>query len=231
MQLKISIAGAVLAALVSTAAGQSCPQDNGATYIDGRGDTYEIACNTSFSGRIDALNIEPNTFSACIDFCSAYTASPGNLECVGVDISAPIGAIIKLVRVNFNDDNQLFIHSLKHDIIKLVRVNFNDDNQLFIHSLKHDVYSNRNTHSLHYCVSEADGSTQNVYFGDVAPGTYCDAAENRIRADNEGNCSPDGSLQCGSDGSTFMVCDQGGLINFGSVAPGTKCENGAIVAA
>ena len=85
MQLKISVAGAVFVALVSRAAGQSCPEDNGATYLEGRGDTYEIACNTSFGGRIDALNVEPNTFGTCIDFCSKYTAYPGNLECVGVE--------------------------------------------------------------------------------------------------------------------------------------------------
>lgn len=67
MLSKVSFAGAAIAALISTAACQSFPTDNGATYINGRGDSYEIACNTSFSGRIDPLNVTPNTFGACID--------------------------------------------------------------------------------------------------------------------------------------------------------------------
>ncbi|KAL9073121.1 MAG: hypothetical protein Q9161_003175 [Pseudevernia consocians] len=79
------------------------------------------------------------------------------------------------------------------------------------------------------CVPSQDG-TEYFYFGSVAPGTYCDTDEERIRADNYGNCSPDGQLFCGADGTTFFICDQGGLISFGPTAAGTECVNGAIVA-
>ena len=53
----------------------------------------------------------------------------------------------------------------------------------------------------------------------------------QIRAVNLGDCSPDGLLVCDDDGSTFMECDQGGLISFGSLAAGTICEDGMIVSA
>lgn len=74
------------------------------------------------------------------------------------------------------------------------------------------------------------GGTQYYYFGSVALGTYCDEDEERIRADNYGNCSPDGQIFCGEGGLTFFRCDQGGLISFGATAPGTECIDGQIVA-
>ncbi len=71
---------------------------------------------------------------------------------------------------------------------------------------------------------------QEVFFGPVADGTYCDESENKIRADNYGDCSPDGQLFCNDGGTTFFECDQGGLIDFGSVAAGTTCVDGHFVA-
>lgn len=79
------------------------------------------------------------------------------------------------------------------------------------------------------CVPTVDG-TEYFYFGSVAPGTYCDEDEERIRADNYGNCSPDGQIFCGEGGLTFFECDQGGLISFGATAAGTECIDGQIVA-
>ena len=52
-----------------------------------------------------------------------------------------------------------------------------------------------------------------------------------VRAQTYGTCSEDGALECGSDGSTFLICDQGAWVNMGSVAAGTSCQNGQIVAA
>ena len=80
------------------------------------------------------------------------------------------------------------------------------------------------------CAPSVTNGTREVFFGSVAAGTYCDTTENRIRADNAGNCSPDGALICSADGNTFFICDQGGKIPFGSVAAGTFCQNGTIVA-
>lgn len=85
-----------------------------------------------------------------------------------------------------------------------------------------------NTFSL--CVPTAAGGTQYFYFGSVAQGTYCDTVEERIRADNYGNCAPDGQIFCGIGGLTFFECDQGGMISFGPTAAGTECINGQIVA-
>ena len=64
--------------------------------------------------------------------------------------------------------------------------------------------------------------------GSVAAGMECD--DGQIIAQNAGPCSPDGSLSCGPNGTTFFLCVYGGLIDMGSVAAGTVCEDGAIVA-
>ena len=80
------------------------------------------------------------------------------------------------------------------------------------------------------CTPGGVNGTREVFFGSVAPGTYCDQGQGRIRAANNGNCQPDGKLQCGPGGNTFFQCDQGGLINIGAVAPGTTCVNGSIMA-
>ena len=45
------------------------------------------------------------------------------------------------------------------------------------------------------------------------------------------SCSDDGALSCGSGGSTFYLCSEGTLVDMGSVAAGTICENGVIGAA
>ena len=79
------------------------------------------------------------------------------------------------------------------------------------------------------CAPGLNGN-QEVFFGSVAFGTYCDESENRIRADNYGNCSPDGQLFCNDAGATFFECDQGELISFGSGAAGTTCVDGTFVA-
>ncbi|CAF9928491.1 hypothetical protein IMSHALPRED_007665 [Imshaugia aleurites] len=79
------------------------------------------------------------------------------------------------------------------------------------------------------CVPTVSG-TEYYYFGSVAQGTYCDESQERIRADNYGDCSPNGQIFCGEDGLTFFECDQGGLISFGATAAGTECIDGQIVA-
>ncbi|OCK85597.1 carbohydrate-binding module family 18 protein [Lepidopterella palustris CBS 459.81] len=43
-----------------------------------------------------------------------------------------------------------------------------------------------------------------------------------------GRCAPDGSIQCNGE-SAFSMCVQGGWVNMGSVAAGTKCVGGTIV--
>ena len=42
------------------------------------------------------------------------------------------------------------------------------------------------------------------------------------------SCSPDGSIVCASDGLHWFMCDQGQLVDMGSVAAGTTCSNGQI---
>lgn len=79
------------------------------------------------------------------------------------------------------------------------------------------------------CAPGPNGN-QEVFFGSVADGTYCDESENKIRANNYGDCSPDGQLFCDISGTAFFECDQGGLIYFGPVAAGTTCVDGTIVA-
>ena len=56
---------------------------------------------------------------------------------------------------------------------------------------------------------------------------------------NKGECSPDGRIFCrdaeddgdeeGKEGRVILVCDQGGLIDLGRMARGTKCVEGRIV--
>ncbi len=87
--------------------------------------------------------------------------------------------------------------------------------------------------SVHSITSGNDPqNTSLVYMGSTAAGTHCSTSfsPNRIRADHEGHCAPDGSLLCSDDGNTFMRCVHGGWINFSGVAAGTTCVNGTIVA-
>jgi hypothetical protein len=41
-------------------------------------------------------------------------------------------------------------------------------------------------------------------------------------------CSPDGSITCAADGLHWSMCDQGALVDMGSVAAGTTCADGKI---
>lgn len=50
-----------------------------------------------------------------------------------------------------------------------------------------------------------------------------------VRARPDGDCSQNGAIKCTQNGQMFEVCDQGGWVNMGSVAAGTRCENGKIV--
>lgn len=64
--------------------------------------------------------------------------------------------------------------------------------------------------------------------GPVAEGTIC--VNGVIGRANSGPCDQDGALICGDGGNTFFLCDHGGLVDMGSVAGGTTCVDGAIVA-
>lgn len=79
-------------------------------------------------------------------------------------------------------------------------------------------------------LSPYNGQTeQYAQQGNVAKGSYRD--DRIVRARPEGACDTDGSLQCTDGGQQFMVCDQGGWVQMGSVAAGTTCKDGKIVAA
>ena len=62
----------------------------------------------------------------------------------------------------------------------------------------------------------------------AASGYYRD--DKYARSQSDGTCSEEGALQCESGGSDFWMCDQGAWIDMGSVAAGTTCEDGQIVA-
>jgi hypothetical protein len=51
------------------------------------------------------------------------------------------------------------------------------------------------------------------------------------RARPLGSCSLDGSVECVGGGSQWAMCDHGGWVNMGPVAPGTVCINGDFVLA
>ena len=51
-----------------------------------------------------------------------------------------------------------------------------------------------------------------------------------VRATPDGYCNQEGALRCTDSGQMFDVCDQGGWVRMGSVAQGTQCQNGQIVA-
>lgn len=68
------------------------------------------------------------------------------------------------------------------------------------------IYCNSyNTFSI--CTPGPNGN-QEVFYGPVAEGTYCDESQNKIRANNYGDCSPDGQLFCDFGGRTFFECDK-----------------------
>ncbi len=61
--------------------------------------------------------------------------------------------------------------------------------------------------------------------GSVAAGMTC--LDGQIVRQNKGACTPNGALFCNGE-KMFYLCDQGGLIEMGSVAPGTVCRDGVI---
>lgn len=89
--------------------------------------------------------------------------------------------------------------------------------------------------------------------GAVAAGTLCH--DGVIMRATDGTCTPDGNLTCADSGMKFFLCyegtssllfstlllsfhahiantsmGKGGLVDMGSVAPGTTCEDGQIMA-
>ncbi|OQU94551.1 hypothetical protein CLAIMM_00898 [Cladophialophora immunda] len=81
--------------------------------------------------------------------------------------------------------------------------------------------------SFSQCVGTDTGTTY-IFMGSVALGTTC--VNGQIIRENDGPCTPNGALFCNGD-RAFYLCDQGGLVEMGPVAPGTVCRNGVIVAA
>jgi hypothetical protein len=61
--------------------------------------------------------------------------------------------------------------------------------------------------------------------GSVAAGMTC--MDGQIIRQNAGPCTPNGQLLCNGE-NAFYLCDQGGLVDMGPVAPGTACRNGVI---
>lgn len=61
--------------------------------------------------------------------------------------------------------------------------------------------------------------------GSVAAGMQC--VNGQFTRQNAGACTPSGSIFCNGT-NAFYMCDQGGLIDMGPVAPGTACRNGVI---
>ncbi|ETI21120.1 hypothetical protein G647_07464 [Cladophialophora carrionii CBS 160.54] len=78
--------------------------------------------------------------------------------------------------------------------------------------------------SFSQCVASATGPTY-IFMGAVAAGMTC--RDGRIIRQNAGACTPNGQLRCNGAGA-FYLCDQGGLVDMGPVAPGTACRDGVI---
>lgn len=55
--------------------------------------------------------------------------------------------------------------------------------------------------------------------------------DRHVRSRPLGDCDVNGALGCTRGGEGFMVCDQGGWVDMGSVAAGTRCVGGRIAAA
>ncbi|EXJ94373.1 hypothetical protein A1O1_02767 [Capronia coronata CBS 617.96] len=75
------------------------------------------------------------------------------------------------------------------------------------------------------CVSTSSSSTTYVYMGSVAAGMQC--VNGQFVRESSGTCTPSGSIFCNGE-NAFYLCDQGGLVDMGPVAPGTACRNGVI---
>ncbi|EMC94923.1 hypothetical protein BAUCODRAFT_518344 [Baudoinia panamericana UAMH 10762] len=63
----------------------------------------------------------------------------------------------------------------------------------------------------------------------TCPQGYC-RDDRYVRYRPDGDCSENGSIMCTDGGQMFDMCDQGGWVQMGSVAAGTTCENGEMVA-
>jgi len=90
-----------------------------------------------------------------------------------------------------------------------------------------DPLSHQYTYSYGYAQSVAAGMACQPY---IAPGST-QRDDLYVRAQAGGGCtaSQEGLLKCSSNGSGFYICDQGSWTDMGGVAPGTTCQNGAIV--
>ena len=75
------------------------------------------------------------------------------------------------------------------------------------------------------CTAGVGGASSYTYMGSVPAGMQC--ANGQIVRQNNGSCSPNGQISCKGE-SAFYICDQGGLVDMGPVAPGTACLNGQI---
>ncbi|KAI9869965.1 MAG: hypothetical protein M1823_008890, partial [Watsoniomyces obsoletus] len=66
--------------------------------------------------------------------------------------------------------------------------------------------------------SQCVGGGTYTYMGSVAAGMQC--VNGQIIRQSAGPCTPNGQIFCNGS-NAFYMCDQGGLIDMGRVAPGT----------
>ncbi len=64
--------------------------------------------------------------------------------------------------------------------------------------------------SFSICTRGKNGNRE-VFFGTVAEGTYCDEVEDRIRANNYGDCSPDNCFAISMDKPSLSVTRYSGF--------------------
>lgn len=78
-------------------------------------------------------------------------------------------------------------------------------------------------------IAPASTSTPVVDNGSSGSGGNTSGGITNTSSDQAGaSCSPDGAIVCASDGLHFFMCDNGALVDMGSVAAGTTCSNGQI---
>ena len=221
-----------------------CPASDRQQYTDPLGRNYAIRCKTSITGSGQTF-VRVDTLASCIEACSK--AREGGFKCqaaVYEDGLRPGGrnCVIfnQILRLFDSEDSDAAIYNPEGSSTtssassQPTRSTTPSPSSCPLNSQgkcqSGTICCNDRLH-FSMCVPNANGGTTQVYFGDVAAGTYCDLTQNQIRTDNEGDCKIDGELVCEDDGKSFLRCDQGGLIDFGSVAAGTKCMDGMIVAA
>lgn len=78
------------------------------------------------------------------------------------------------------------------------------------------------------CLPNLSPSTSGPQQGNTPQGYYRN--DRYVRSRPNGDCRDEGALQCTNGGQGFEVCDQGGWVDMGSVAAGTTCQDGEIVA-